>query len=141
MKYLDEISAYSGKLVLTELYALIDRINSRVNSSICQGTCKIPILEFEKEKDSLLPLPHGPIRNQYRIKTVNVKVNSAGMITIKSRQYSVPDIYIGHEVKYQIYDSDVYIYYTTKLVSVDRLLWFLNHQLYTYIATGLLNCV
>ena len=121
MKYLDEISAYSGKLILTELYALIDRINSRVNNSICQGTCKIPILEFEKEKDSLLPLPHESIRNQYRIKTVNVKVNSAGMITIKSRQYSVPNRYIGHEVQYQIYDSNIYIYYTTKLVAVHRL--------------------
>ena len=38
----------------------------------------IPVIEFSKEKNSLLPLPHEPVRNQYRIKTHEVKVNTAG---------------------------------------------------------------
>lgn len=50
MKYLDEIRAYSGQLDLVELYELIERINNRVNNSICQGTGIIPIMEFKKKK-------------------------------------------------------------------------------------------
>ena len=118
MKYLDEISAYSGKLNLIELFELIDRINTRVNGIICQGTGKIPILSFNREKDSLLPLPYESVRNQYKIKTTEVKVNTAGMISVKSCQYSVPAEYIGQTVKYQIHDNDLYVYYNTKLVAM-----------------------
>lgn len=121
MKYLDEIRAYSGTLNLVQLYEKIAQINARINSTLCQGTGKIPIVEFKKEKDSLLPLPHKSIRNQYKIKTVRVKVNTASMITIKSNQYSVPPAYIGELVEYQTYDSNVYIYSNTKLIAVHTL--------------------
>jgi hypothetical protein len=121
MKYLDEVRAYSGKLNLVQLYEKIGEINTRINETICQGTGKIPILEFQKEKDSLLPLPHESIRNQHKIKTVAVKVNTAGMISIKSNQYSVPPVYICKSVEYQIYDSNVYIYFNMKLIAVHAL--------------------
>lgn len=121
MKYLEEIRAYSGKLNLVELYELTERINSRVNSSICQGNGKIPLIEFAKEKDSLLPLPHESVRNQYRIKTREVKVNTAGMITVKTNQYSVPSKYIGKNVSYQIHDSNIYVYFNTKLIATHTL--------------------
>ena len=121
MKYLDEIRAYSGKLNLVQLHEKIAEINTRVNGTLCQGTGKIPIMEFKKEKDSLLPLPHSSIRNQYKIKTVSVKVNTAGMINIQSNQYSVPPVYIGKSVEYQTYDSNVYIYFNTKLIAVHTL--------------------
>jgi len=121
MKYLEEIRAYSGKLNLVELYELIGRINRRVNNTICQGTGKIPILEFEKEKDSLLPLPHESIRNLYHIKTMKAKVNTAGMVSVRSNQYSVPASYIGKTVDYQIHGSNVYLYYNTNLIAVHAL--------------------
>ena len=117
MKYLDEIRAYSGQLTLVELFELIERLNKRVNNTICQGTGRIPIIEFEKERAHLNPLPNENIRNQYRIKTVNVKVNTASMVTIKSNQYSVPSRYIGQYVQYQIHDSKAYIYFRTKLIA------------------------
>ena len=113
--------AKEDKLNLIELYELIERINSRVNNSICQGNGKIPLIEFSKEKNSLLPLPHEPVRNQYRIKTHEVKVNTAGMINVKTNQYSVPSKYIGKSVKYQIHDSNVHIYFNTKLIAVHAL--------------------
>ena len=118
MKLLDEIRAYSGTLNLVELYELIERINRRINNQISQGTGRIPILEFEKEKDSLRPLPHESVRNQYKIKTVHAKVNSAAMISVKSKQYSVPCEYIGKEVSYQAHDSNLYIYFNTKLIAM-----------------------
>lgn len=121
MKYLDEIMAYSGKLTLVEVFELIERINNRVNNTICQGTGRIPIIEFEKERSCLLPLPNENIRNQYKIKTKPVKVNTAGMITIHSNQYSVPSRFIGKEVKYQVHDSKVYVYAEAALIAVHKL--------------------
>lgn len=120
MKYLDEICAYSGKLDLVGLYELIERINNRVNNSICQGTGRIPILEFEKERPFLKPLPCESIRNQYKIRTVHAKVNTAGMVTIHSNQYSVPCRYIGQDVQYQIHDSRIFIYSGTKLIAMHE---------------------
>ena len=121
MKFLDEIRAYSGTLDLVELYEKVEQINLRINSSISQGTGKIPIIEFEKEKDSLLPLPHESIRNQYRIKTIKAKVNPSGMINIRSNQYSVPCNYIGKTVEYQLHDLNAYVYFNTKLIAVHKL--------------------
>ena len=118
MKYLDEIQAYSGQLTLVELFETVERICQRVNNTICQGTGRIPLIEFEKERCYLKPLPNESIRRQYTIKTVKAKVNPAGMITIRSNQYSVPCKYIGQEVQYQIHDSDVYIYTGTRLIAV-----------------------
>lgn len=121
MKLLEEIRAYSGKLNMVELYDLIGRINIRVNNTISQGTGKIPIMAFEEEKDSLRPLPHETVRNQYRIKTCSARVNTAAMITLRSNQYSVPSAYIGKRVDYQIHDSNVYIYFNTKLIATHIL--------------------
>lgn len=117
MKLLEEIKAYSGKLNLVELYELVERINQRANNTIHQGTGLIPITEFAKEKGSLQPLPHESIRNRYRIKSISVKVNTAGMVNIKNSQYSVPIRYIGESVTCQICDSNLYIYFSTKLIA------------------------
>ena len=121
MKILDEIRAYSVTLNLVELYELIERINIRVNNQISQGTGRIPILEFDKEKDSLQPLPHESVRNQYKIKTVQAKVNTSAMITVKSNQYSVPSAYIGKQIAYQVHDSNLYVYFNTKLIAVHAI--------------------
>ncbi len=101
MKILDEIRAYSGKLTMLELHQLVERINNRINCKLNQGSGRIPIMDFNKEKDSLLPLPNEAIRNQYRVKTITVKVNTASMISVKSNMYSVPKEYINKTVIYQ----------------------------------------
>lgn len=121
MKLLDEIQAYSGKLNLVKLYEKIAEINDRINSSISHGTGRIPLRDLNKEKDSLLPLPHETIRNQYRIKSQRVKVDRSSCISIHSKQYSVPSEYIGKTVEYQIHDLNAYVYYNTKLVAVHVL--------------------
>ena len=54
-------------------------------------------MEFEKEKACLKPLPCEAVRKQYKIRTTIARVNSAGMVTIKSNQYSVPCKYIGQD--------------------------------------------
>lgn len=121
MKILDELRAYSGKLNYVELAAKLTQINNRINMAINKGTGRIPILDFEKEKGSLQPLPNEQIRNQYKIKTRTVKVNSASMITVKTNQYSVPPKYVGKNVCYQIHDSNLYVYSNTTLIAFHTL--------------------
>ena len=121
MRVLDELRAYSGTLTYVELNDKLSMINSRRNCSINCGTGRIPIQEFEKEKGSLLPLPHESIRNQYKIKTTNVKVNSASMITYKGNQYSVPPEYLSKTVSYQVHDLKLHVYSNTKLIALHNI--------------------
>lgn len=121
MKVLDELRAYSGILSYVELNDKLSEINSRINCKINQGTGKIPVKEFEKEKGSLNPLPNENIRNQYKIKTITVKVNSASMITYKGNQYSVPPKYLNQTVSYQIHDFKLHIYSNTKLIALHNI--------------------
>ena len=118
MKILDEIMAYNGTLDYVELNNLVNRINQRINSTLNQGSGKIPILHFEKEKGSLSPLPQVTIRNQYKILTYSAKVNTAAMISFKGNQYSVPPKYIGEHVSYQTYGGHLYIYFNTLLIAM-----------------------
>ena len=39
----------------------------RWNLQVCQTTREVPIISLQKEKDSLLTLPHERIRNRYKI--------------------------------------------------------------------------
>jgi len=118
MKFLDEIKAYSGKLNLAELAALIEKINIRINSSIHQGTGKIPMIEFQKDRAMLQPLPNENICKRYKIPSKTVKVNTASMICVQSNHYSVPKEYMGKYVSYWIIDNKIYIFFEHKLISV-----------------------
>lgn len=117
MRLLDEIYAYSGKLDYTELNELVIKLNDKYNTRINGGTGKIPAVEFEKEKSFLHPLPNETIRNSYRIKTKEVKVNSSSLIQVSGNAYSVPPELTGKKVTYQIIDSDIYVYHNKTLVA------------------------
>lgn len=117
MKILDEIHAYQGQLTLEELHEFIQDLCDRINYQVHQGTGKIPIFEFEKEKNLLLQLPTEHVRDSYRIKHTLVKVNASNMITYKSNQYSVPKEYQGKTVGLQVYDDYLWIHYNTVLIA------------------------
>ena len=116
-KLLDEIHAYQGQLTLEELHQYIDKLCDRINHEVHQGTGKIPILEFKKEKNLLHQLPTDTVRDSYRIKHTLVKVNASSMITYKSNQYSVPARYQGEKVGLQVYDDQLWIYYNMELIA------------------------
>lgn len=116
MKIIDEIHAYQGKFNYEELNEFIEELCNRVNNEYNQGSGKIPILSFQKEKDHLLPLPSKQIREAYKINHTLVKVNRSNMITYKSNQYSVPAGYIGKTVSLQVYDNHIHVYYSTELI-------------------------
>ena len=121
MKLIDELYAYNGQLDLVGLNDKLKEINDRANSTCHPETGKIPILHFKKEKDSLSPLPHDSIRNQYRIESKTVKVNTQSLVVYKSKYYSVPPIYIGKSLTIQAHDNHLHIYNNTKLVTIHEI--------------------
>lgn len=121
MRILDELKAYSGDLTYEQLHQKVKEINERENARFHEGYQMIPVLGLDKEKDSLLPLPNGAIRNHYSIKTLQVKVNTSSMINYKSNQYSVPPEYIDKVLQLQVHDAQIHLYFSTKLVAVHRL--------------------
>lgn len=121
MKILDELYAYNGKFDLCQLNNKLNEINDRVNSTCHVETGKIPLLHLQKEKGSLLSLPQDKIRNQYRIVSSSVKVNSQGMISYKSKFYSVPAEFIGKSLTVQVYDDYLHVYDNTKLVTIHQI--------------------
>lgn len=116
MKLLDEIHAYQGQFSLAELHEYVQKLCNRINHSFHQGTGKVPVLALEKEKNLLCPLPAESIRDSYRIRHTLVKVNASNMISYKSNQYSVPAGYQGMKVSIQVYDNQLYVYCSTKLL-------------------------
>ena len=116
MKILDEIRAYNEKSNYRELVELITKINNRVNSQVNQGTGRIPLLYFEKEKAFLRSLLADNVRKPYQITTNIVKVNHYSMFNYKSCQYSVQPEYVGKIVSLQIYDGYIHVYYNMKLI-------------------------
>lgn len=79
MKLWDELYAYNVTLDYCQLHEKVKELNNRLNSTIHTETGKIPILHIEK--DSLQALPRTEVRNQYKIVTTEVKVNSQSVIS------------------------------------------------------------
>ena len=121
MKILDEIRAYNGKLNYRELVELVTRINNRVNSQVNQGTGRIPLMYFNKEKTFLHSLPADTIRKPYQITTNTVKVNHSSMFYYKGCQYSVPPEYVGKIVSLQVYDGYIHVYCNTEFITIHQI--------------------
>lgn len=121
MKILDEIRAYNGKLNYRELTELVTRINNRVNTQVNQGTGRIPLMYFNKEKAFLHNLPNDTVRKPYQITTNTVKINHSSMFNYKGCQYSVPPEYVGKTVSLQVYDGYIHVYCNTKFITIHQL--------------------
>lgn len=121
MKILDEIRAYNGTLNYCELNELVKRINNRVNSQVNQGTGRIPLMYFQKEKAFLHSLPADAIRKPYQIVNHTAKVNHSSMFQYNGCQYSVPPEYVGKYVSLQVYDGYIHVYYSTDFITIHAL--------------------
>lgn len=121
MKLWDELYAYNGKLNYEQLNEKVKEINERHNCQVHSEIGRIPKLHIQKEKDFLSPLPQDKIRNQYRITTKPVKVDSQSLFSYKGKRYSAPPEYIGKTIDLQIFDDYIHAYSNTKLVTVHQI--------------------
>lgn len=121
MKILDEVRAYNGILDFNGLNELIIKINNRENFKVIQGTGRIPMMYFAKEKVLLYPLPHEKIRATYQIPSKCVKVNNSSIVNYADNQYSVPPKFIGQQLTIQAIDGFLYIYSNTKYIAAHKI--------------------
>lgn len=122
MRIIDEIMNYNGSLKDFEaLQDKMQQITNETNARICQATSLPPILVFNKEKEHLLPLPHDKICSFYKNITVQAKVNTNGLFKYKKNMYSTPPELIGKNVKIQVTENNLYVYYNKKLITIHQL--------------------
>ena len=122
MRIIEEIMNYNGKLKdLAELQGKLDKITEEANNRICQGTGIPPILLYQKEKEHLLPLPNDKICSSYKIETTQAIVNSNGLFDYDKKQYSVPAEFIGKKVTLKVVETQIQVYYNTKLITMHEI--------------------
>ena len=121
MKLWDELYAYNGKLDYEQLNEKVKAINERHNCQMHSEVGRIPKLHIQKEKDFLSPLPQDKIRNQYRITSKPVKVDSQGLFSYKGNKYSAPPEYISKTIELQIFDDYIHAYSNTKLITIHQI--------------------
>ena len=77
-----------------------------------------PIILFNKEKSSLLPLPKQNIMNKYLENYKRIKVTSESLIRFSGKAYSVNPQYINCLVEVQEENNKLKIHYKNSLIEI-----------------------
>lgn len=99
-----------------DLKIIVNKILHSLNyEEISQATNKIPITDFVKEKEYLIPV-NLDLLMQYTNNRPKYKVTKESMINYKGKKYSVPINYVGKTLQVNEDDEFIYIYSNTILV-------------------------
>ena len=77
-----------------------------------------PIILFNKEKSSLLPLPKQNIMNEYLENYKRIKVTSESLIRFSGKAYTVDPQYINCLVEVQEENNKLKIHYKNELIEI-----------------------
>lgn len=120
-KIIDWIRSYNDEFdTFSDLQNIVERINIKMNTEICEGTNLPPCLLFYKEKEHLNPMPDSAVMDQY-IAPTKVIVSPQQLITYKGVKYSVDRSYIGEYVQPEEFNNKLQIYYKGKLIQIHQL--------------------
>ena len=121
-KFLSWILPYEGEFETEEeLIAILEKINKKVNTYVCQETGVPPLLLLQKEKEYLQPLPNPKVIESYMSHNRQTTVQKDSMITYKNNKYSVPFEYIGKPVNLRVKSNTLEIYFHTDLIAKHEL--------------------
>ncbi len=121
-KFLDWLLPYDGEFETEDdLIKILEKINNKVNTQICQATGVTPLLLFQKEKEYLQSLPSQKVIESYLSHNRQIIVQKDSLITYKNSKYSVPSAYIGKSVYIRQTENKLFIYYNTELIAVHNL--------------------
>lgn len=99
-----------------DLKIIVNKLLHSLNyEEISQATNKIPITDFVKEKEYLIPV-NLDLLMQYTNNRPEYKVTKESMINYKGKKYSVPINYVGKTLQVNEDDEFIYIYSNTTLV-------------------------
>lgn len=122
MRVIGEIMSYNDILKdVEELYEKMNLITNKANARICQTTGLSPILVFSKEKEHLQTLLHDKVCSLCKNVTISVKVNATALFNYKQNKYSVQPELIGKTIFAEVNENNLYVYYSKKLITVDRI--------------------
>ncbi|WP_427741565.1 Mu transposase domain-containing protein [Catenibacterium mitsuokai] len=120
-KVMDWLRSYSGEFdSIEELQEIVDKLNVKMNTNICQGTQMSPCVLFIKEKEYLTPLPDRTVLDGY-LSPHKVKVSSQQLVYFNGAQYSVDRKYIDEYVSVETFDDMLQVYYKGKLIQVHTI--------------------
>ena len=120
-KIMDWLRSYCGEFdSIEELQEIVDKLNVKMNTNICQGTQMSPCLLFIKEKEYLTPLPDKAVLDGY-LSPNKVKVSSQQLVYFNGVQYSVDRKYINEYVNVETFGDMLQIYYKGKLIQVHTI--------------------
>ena len=121
-KFVDWLRVYEGEFETEDdLIRIVQRINDRVNTEICQATNVPPILLFQKEKDMLQPLPSSHVIDSYREYDRTTKVQKDSLVVFRKSRYSVPPKYIGKTVHLKTFGNDLRIYFEGRCIAQHKI--------------------
>lgn len=117
-KFIDWVLPYEGEFETEEeLVAILQKINNKVNTYVCQETRVPPLLLFQKEKEYLQPLPNRKVIESYQSHNRQTIVRKDSMISYMNNKYSVPLEYIGKPVSLRVVSDILEIYFSTELIA------------------------
>mgnify|MGYP003310109244 CR=1 FL=1 len=92
-RLMNRLKAFSGEIkTFQDIVEIVEDFNKDINNEIHQGTGKIPIKLFEKEKEHLLPIGDYYQERMMRFIDPDVrrKVSKESLFSYKGRKYSYP---------------------------------------------------
>ena len=121
-RFVARLNAYNGEFTgLNGLLDIIRELNDDINNKTNETTMVPPNVLFQKEKEYLLPLPNAHLLDSYLENVVSAKVPSTLLVPFEGKGYSVPKEYIGKNVKLVLESNNLYIYSSTKLITIHQL--------------------
>lgn len=121
-KFITWILPYEGEFETEEeLIEILDKLNKKVISRVCDETGVPPLLLFQKEKEYLQPLPDNSILESYLSHDRQTTVRKDSLVTYNKCKYSVPADYIGKPVSIRVSSDRLLIYYSTDLIATHKL--------------------
>ena len=120
-KIIDWLRSYNYEFeTYEELIKIVEKINMKMNTEICEGTNMPPCLLFFKEKEYLNPVPDTAYVDRYLAPT-KVMVSPQQLILYKGIKYSVDRSFIGKYLLTEKFDDKLLLYYKGKLVQIHQL--------------------
>ena len=121
-KFISWVLAYEGEFETEEeLIAILQKVNKKVNTYVCQETGVPPLLLFQKEKEHLQSLPNSQVIESYLSHDRQTTVRKDSMISYMNNKYSVPLEYIGKPVNLRVKMNTLEIYFSTELIARHEL--------------------
>ena len=121
-KFISWVLPYEGEFETEEeLIGILQKVNQKVNTYVCQETGVPPLLLFQKEKEFLQPLPNTKIVEAYLSHDRQTTVRKDSMVTYMNKKYSVPAAYIGRPVNLRVKLHMLEIYAGTDLIAKHEL--------------------